>query len=395
MIRAPVLFFHSVDTDNLNAQSNNTKEILARWDAVDLPAKAFYFREPDPRVARNTNVRLIKLPRNRLWKTRALIAGLRSYSGVVYPGLSARLDDRVVRLRKMLNRGGAVITTVEGLLANADRIEIENARLGAIAGHRIYGQPISAADHARVENVKSQSNLIISISPFLQRMASHLWPQAVSANIPLGVDLKVFHPRGRIPHGTRERVRVVCAGSFHLSKRPGIFLELAQRHRGTDFTWYGDGELRLRLLEQARRESLQNVFFPGSLKPTALADAFRAADIFVLPSIAEGVPKVTQEAAACGLPVVCMYYYEPFSVVQGRNGFLAADDEALFVHVGRLIANAGSRARLGAASAEMAQDWSWETLAPRWQAAICDAVWQFQGAQDAVATLAKKKEAVR
>ena len=372
----PVLFFHSVDAQNLNAQSNNTKEILARWDAADLPAAAFHFRVPDPRVARNPHVRLIKLPPNRLWRARVLVAGLGSYAGVVYPGLSARLDDRVLRLRRRLGRGGAVVTTLEGLPANADETEVANARLSEAAGHRVFGQPISAADLTALEGVKSKSDLIISISPFLQRMASHLWPGPASANIPLGVDLEVFHPRGRVPHGTNERVRVVCAGSFQPRKRPEIFLDLARQHPDADFSWFGDGELRAPLIEQARREALRNVFFPGPLQSPALADAFRQADIFVLPSIAEGVPKVTQEAAACGLPVVCMNYYEPISVQHGRNGFLAENDKSCFAHVAALVADAGMRARMGAASAKIAQEWSWETLAPRWQATIREAVFR-------------------
>ncbi len=374
----PVLFFHSVDAQNLNAQSNNTKEILARWNAEDLPAVAFHFRAPDPRVSGNPNVLLIKLPPNRLWKARALVAGLGSYSAVVYPGLAAPLDDRTRRVRKILRRGGAVISTLEGVPVDADEKELANNKLSELVGHRVYGQPIASDYMTALEGVKSNADLIISISPFLQRISKHLWPKSRSINIPLGVDLEVFNKHGRIPHGTNERVRVVCAGSFSPRKRPEIFLDLARRHPEADFTWYGDGELRAPLLEQARREALCNVFFPGPLQSAVLADAFREADIFVLPSIAEGVPKVTQEAAACGLPVICMNYYEPISVETGRNGFVAEDDETYFAHVAALVADAGLRARMGAASAEMAQEWSWATLAPRWQATIREAVFRAQ-----------------
>jgi glycosyltransferase involved in cell wall biosynthesis len=376
---APVLFFHSVDAENLNAQSNNVKEILARWDSVHLPAVAFYFHAPDLRVKRNKNVRLIKLPRNRLWKARALLAGLRSYSGVVYPGFSAGLDNQVRYCRKILNRGGAVISTVEGLLADVNRIAVDNERLSAIAGHSVYGQPVSAADLACVEDVRSQSDMIICISPFLQKIASNLWPKPMFKNIPLGVNLELFHSRGRIPHGTNKRVQVVCAGNFQPTKRPEVFLFLARQHPEADFTWYGDGELRAKLLEQIQLESLHNALLPGRVKPTDLAGVFRAADIFVLPSVAEGVPKVTQEAAACGLPVVCMNFYEPFSVEHGRNGFRAEDDTALFKGVSHLIEDASSRRRMGAHSEMMAHRWSWDTLALRWQTAICEAAQRCQG----------------
>lgn len=381
MTRAPILFFHSVDADNLNPQSGNTKEILARWDAVDLPAATFFFKEPDERVARNTNVRLIKLPPNRLWKPLALIAGLGSYSAIVYPGLAARFDHRVQRLRRIMKRGGAVVSTFEGLLVSANGVQLDNEKLSAIVGHRVYGQPIPPDDLAMVKSLKRQSDMIISISPFLQQIASDLWPEPISKNIPLGVNLGVFHPRGRIPHGANMRVRVVGAGNLQPTKRPELFLHLARKHPEADFTWYGEGERRGHLLERVQREALHNVFFPGPVRPTALADAFRSSDIFVLPSIAEGVPKVTQEAAACGLPVVCMNYYEPFSVEHGRNGLQAEDDNELFRNVANLIMDAETRKRMGANSAKMALNWSWDTLAPYWQEAICEAVLRVNTAQ--------------
>ncbi|MEO1987395.1 MAG: glycosyltransferase family 4 protein [Martelella sp.] len=393
MTHDPVLFFHSVDADNLNAQSSNTKEILARWDAEDLPAAAFHFREPDPKVARNANVRLIKLPPNRLWKMRALVAGLGSYSAVLYPGLAAPLDDRVRRLRKALKRSGGVVTTLEGLPANQAEIADVNVKLGEIAGHSIHCQAVTAENMAGLDGVKRNADLIIAISPFLQRMAAHLWPEIPSTTIPLGVDLEVFHSKDRTPHGTNKRAQVVCAGSFQLRKRPDIFLDLAQHHPGADFTLYGDGELRMPLMERARRESVQNVFFPGPLKPAELAAAFRKADIFVLPSLSEGVPKVTQEAAACGLPLICMNYYEPFSVEHGRNGFLAEDDKTLYGHVASLIADAGLRARMGRASENMAKGWSWNILAPRWQAAICNGVSRPPHKKDSHTLLRKNGEA--
>lgn len=371
MTRPPILFFHSVDKSNRNAQANNTKEILSRWDAEDYPAAAFYFREPDLRVAVNANVRLIKLPPNRLWKIRAMMAGLGSYSGVVYPGLAAPLDNKVRRLRDKLGLDGAVITTLEGLPANSNEIEARNLRLGEIAGHRVYCQPVPTASYDALDDLKKHADLIISISPFLARMASFVWPESQSATIPLGVDLEVFHSRGRVPHGANPRVKVICAGSFQARKRPELFLDLAKRFPQADFIWFGDGEMRYALVDEIKSSALGNLSLPGSASPCELAQAFRVSDVFAMPSISEGVPKVTQEAAACGLPVICMNYFEPLSVVDGVNGFQAKDDSEFIERVGLLIDNVNLCAQMGAAAAAMAENWDWDQLAKRWQEQIC------------------------
>jgi hypothetical protein len=236
----PILFFHCVDNRNINAQSNNTKAILAGWDSKEFPAEALYFHDPDPAVAANPNVRLHRMPRNRLWKAYALKLIARKYSAVVYPGLSAVYDDRLRYLRKFIGNNDTVITTLEGLPGNAEEEDKENVRLSRMAGHRAYCQGINPTNMRAIDSMKSNADLVVAISPFLERMAAQMWPGRATAQVPLGVNLDCFNSKGRVPHGQNLRVRVVAAGSFQLRKRPELFLDLARAHPEADFTWYGE-----------------------------------------------------------------------------------------------------------------------------------------------------------
>jgi len=116
------------------------------------------------------------------------------------------------------------------------------------------------------------------------------------------------------------------------------------------------------------------VSFPGALPPADLAASFRASDVFVLPARSEGVPKVTQEAAACGLPQVIFGFYEAPTVIDGDNGFVVWSDEAMAERLGELIEDVALRRRMGDRGVEMAREWSWARVAPLWTERILEAI---------------------
>lgn len=78
-----------------------------------------------------------------------------------------------------------------------------------------------------------------------------------------------------------------------------------------------------------------------------------AADVFVLPSYREGFGSVVLEAAACGVPAVATRIYGlTDAIVDGETGLLVPprDPRALAEAMGRLAADAGLRASMGAAA---------------------------------------------
>jgi glycogen(starch) synthase len=147
-------------------------------------------------------------------------------------------------------------------------------------------------------------------------------------------------------------------------------LAMAERSPQADFVWYGEGSLRQTLTRQAVVRGVENIFFPGALPPSKLADEFRQADVFVVPSKSEGVPKVSQEAAACGLPVVVFGFFEAPSVQDGVNGFVVWNDEQFFRRVAELLCNPERAAQMGEIGAKMGKQWDWDVLAPKWQSTI-------------------------
>lgn len=350
-----------VDEANLNPQSNNVRELLSRWQGDVVHFHTFAYGEPDPRVTAKACVTVNRLWRRHLWQLHVFISYIKQYDCIFYPGVYPA-DFAGLRWRRLWGYQAPVIATLEGLLGDGAR-ESEYARW---AGHPVYCQPVAPERLAAIDHTYLQAEKIIAISPFLARMGARRFGEKFLV-LPLGINPHWYYPA---PRQENLRVRVVAAGGVRSHKRPELFLQLAERHRECDFIWYGEGDQKAHLQKVALEKELRNLRFPGALPPAELGAAFRQADIFVLPSCSEGVPKVTQEAAACGLAQVIFGYYEAPSVVDGINGLVAWSDEEWFEKTARLIADRQLTRQLGAAGADLARHWDWQRVAGQWQSAL-------------------------
>jgi glycosyltransferase involved in cell wall biosynthesis len=115
----------------------------------------------------------------------------------------------------------------------------------------------------------------------------------------------------------------------------------------------GDGPDRHELEVQAQALGLSHTHFLGNRQdiPALLA----AADIFVLPSLWEGLPLVLLEAMSSGLPAVVTAVGGNQEVVEhGKSGLLvpAADVQALAAAIRRLLSNPWQREQMGQAARE-------------------------------------------
>jgi glycosyltransferase involved in cell wall biosynthesis len=141
-------------------------------------------------------------------------------------------------------------------------------------------------------------------------------------------------------------VRVLYVGYLRQGKGLADLVEalgiLRQAGRNVELDLIGDGELRQPLTEQVGRLGLGSyVHFRGymTLGPQLNA-AYNRADIFALPSLSEGSPRVITEALGHSLPVVATPVGNiAESLDQGRRGVLVPlnDPRALAAGLARLM----------------------------------------------------------
>jgi len=113
----------------------------------------------------------------------------------------------------------------------------------------------------------------------------------------------------------------------------------------------GDGPLRQAIVSQAREAGVADRIHLLGTRPD-VPRLLAAADVFVLPSLWEGLPMALLEAMAAGLPVIATSVSGTRQVVEdGRTGLLVApgDSTELASAMQRLVADRPLRARLGAA----------------------------------------------
>lgn len=128
-------------------------------------------------------------------------------------------------------------------------------------------------------------------------------------------------------------------------------LEAAAMLPGVEFLLAGSGSERAALEAQARRSGISDrvQFLEHRTDIPAL---LRAADVFVLPSLYEGLPLTVLEAMAAAKPVIATAIGgTDEAVVDGVTGILVppADPAALSAAIRRILDDPGAAAHLGAA----------------------------------------------
>ena len=96
-----------------------------------------------------------------------------------------------------------------------------------------------------------------------------------------------------------DRLVALFVGRFVDKKGLHLIERIARREPGITFALAGWGTI------DPLSWGLPNVHVLSGLSGESLATAYRASDVFLLPSTGEGLPLVIQEAMACGLPVIC------------------------------------------------------------------------------------------
>jgi glycosyltransferase involved in cell wall biosynthesis len=235
------------------------------------------------------------------------------------------------------------------------------------AGHESKANENLIDSGNRLDALKYQSvDLIIAPSDFVRAaiLSYGADPRRV-ITVPYGLNERWFEHTAHPAPG-----RVLFVGNVGLGKGSHYLAEAArilQRRRMAC-------EVRVvgpRCRKMISHPAFRGPHYVGHVPRTRVIDEFLRADVFVLPTLCEGMARAHLEAMACGVPVVTTPNCG--SVVRdGIDGFIVPirDAEAVADRIELLVTDRQLRARLGRNARERAREFTWERYGERLFAAF-------------------------
>jgi glycosyltransferase involved in cell wall biosynthesis len=197
--------------------------------------------------------------------------------------------------------------------------------------------------------------------------------------VPLGIDPSKFAPKSSRP--ASKPAHILCVGRLASEKGQALLLEafaiLTADGMPLHVRLVGDGPDRNWLERRAVELGIAStVEFTGWVDQDQLMDLYREADLFVLPSLAEGIPMVLMEAMAMQIPCVapCITGI-PELIEHGVDGmlFAVADVEDLTKNISILLNSPELCTQIGKqARARVLRDYDMARNTERFAAVLAD-----------------------
>jgi glycosyltransferase involved in cell wall biosynthesis len=214
-----------------------------------------------------------------------------------------------------------------------------------------------ASDYKLPEKIIA-ADFIFCISHYARSQVMKLSPVQAWSKLDicrLGVDPQRFTPQPNIQQHTH--CHLLCVGRLTAAKGQAILLKaVAQLHsQGSPMrlTLVGMGPDEHSLKAYAALLGIsEQVDFTGAVDQDHILDYYHAADIFVLPSFAEGLPVVLMEAMAMEIPCITTAITGvPELIDNGVDGILvaASDVVGLTAAITKLASDSDLRRQLGQA----------------------------------------------
>lgn len=171
--------------------------------------------------------------------------------------------------------------------------------------------------------ILSFAESIIAPSKTIYNTLKKVYGQKV-VYIPNGVDTKLFHPQKKTERG---KLSVVYLGRLEAQKNLLNLLKALKLLKiPVTVTFYGGGSQKKNLILQAKKLRLSLKIEPP-VDYEQVAKVLRKSDIFALPSLKEGSPKILLEAMASGCAIIASNITQISEIVSHNETALLSEPD--------------------------------------------------------------------
>jgi len=220
---------------------------------------------------------------------------------------------------------------------------------------------------------------------FFKRMSKKIWKEAkaVVANseglkdlarntskfqdievIYNGIDINEFREKEQRKKKENEKIRLICTNRLIKRKGYEFLIDAVSNLENVEVWFVADGNLKNELKQRAE-EMNSNVKFWGKRNHEEIPGFLRKADIFVLPSLNEGMSNSILEAMASGLPIITTDTGGSKELVKKENGVIIKkeDSDDIKKAIEKYLKNKDLILKQGRYSRKIAEGMKWDNVA--------------------------------
>jgi glycosyltransferase involved in cell wall biosynthesis len=205
-----------------------------------------------------------------------------------------------------------------------------------------------------------RAKAVVANSKGLRELAGKTAPSLKIDVIFNGVDTDEFRP-GKRKEQNKDKLILISSGRLIQRKGFEYLLEALRGRPEFELVLIGDGDSK-ELLGKMAVDFGVDVKFLGAQPKQSVIDNLQRADIFVLPSLNEGMSNSILEAMACGLPVISTDVGGSQELIaDGKNGFVVrrASAESISGALDKYLENRSLLEEHGKESRRVALRFSW------------------------------------
>jgi len=213
-----------------------------------------------------------------------------------------------------------------------------------------------------------KAKVVIANSQGLKELAQKTAPNQKIKVIYNGIDTNEFKPP-KIKEKLKD-LRILCVA--RLIKRKGVdyLLKALGKLKDEDFilTIIGDGKEKESLINLAQKLKISNkIKFLGPVPHSEIIKYYQQNDLFVLPSLNEGMSNTVLEAMACGLPIIATDVGGSKELIKD-NGFIVDPKSVLELKntIVEYLKSSDLLLKHGKKSVERAREMNWQNIAKKY-----------------------------